>query len=124
MHILRRARTLTVSLSLGAWLPADHRVHREWLRRAVQHVDKHGEKKLIPVLREFRELIEDNPRIYMYFSQMWDEIPRTPPYAKDPTGASQIRDYHHMLQVLNHVFGSAPEWYVASYTWLSPGCRS
>ncbi|KAK4131035.1 hypothetical protein BT67DRAFT_167460 [Trichocladium antarcticum] len=96
--------------SLGAWLPADHRVHREWLRRAVQHVDKHGEKKLIPVLREFRELIEDNPRIYMYFSQMWDEIPRTPPYTKDPTGASQIRDYHHMLQVLNHVFGSAPEW--------------
>ena len=64
------------------------------------------------MLREFKEMIEDNPRIYMYFSEMWDEIPSKPPYTKDPTGGSQIRDSHHMLQVLNHVFGSAPEWYV------------
>jgi phosphatidylserine decarboxylase len=64
------------------------------------------------VLREFKEMIENNPRIYMYFTEMWDEIPRKPPYQNDPTGKSQIRDYHHMLQVLNHVFGSAPEWYV------------
>jgi phosphatidylserine decarboxylase len=46
----------------------------------------------------------------MYFTEMWDEIPSKPPYTKDPTGGSQIRDYEHMLQVLNHVFGTAPEW--------------
>ena len=68
----------------------------------------------LPVLREFKSLIEENPRIYMYFTEMWDEIPSKPPYQSDPTGASQIRDYHHMLQVLNHVFGNAPEWYVSS----------
>jgi hypothetical protein len=50
----------------------------------------------------------------MYFTEMWDEIPSKPPYQNDPTGASQIRDYHHMLQVLNHVFGDAPEWCVFS----------
>ncbi|KAK4235335.1 hypothetical protein C8A03DRAFT_36810 [Achaetomium macrosporum] len=94
----------------GAWLPADHRIHREWLDRHIDHIDKHGEKKLIPVLQEFKELIENNPRIYMYFTEMWDEIPSKPPYTKDPTGKSQIRDYNHMLQVLNHVFGTAPEW--------------
>ncbi|KAL2134349.1 hypothetical protein VTI74DRAFT_404 [Chaetomium olivicolor] len=94
----------------GAWLPADHRVHREWLGRTIDHIDKHGEKQLIPVLQEFKDMIENNPRIYMYFTQMWDEIPSKAPYQKDPTGQSQIRDYNHMLQVLNHVFGSAPEW--------------
>lgn len=65
------------------------------------------------MLREFKEMIEDNPRIFMYFSEMWDEIPSKPPYQNDPTGRSQIRNYHHMLQVLNHVFGDAPEWYVS-----------
>lgn len=94
----------------GAWLPADNRVHREWLGRTIDHIDKHGEQELIPVLREFKEMIEDNPRIYMYFSEMFDEIPNRPPYTNDPTGESQIRDYNHMLQVLNHVFGKAPEW--------------
>ncbi|KAG7293723.1 hypothetical protein NEMBOFW57_003780 [Staphylotrichum longicolle] len=94
----------------GNWLPADNRVHREWLGKTIDHVDKHGEQELIPVLREFKELIEDNPRIYMYFTEMWDEIPSKPPYQNDPTGKSQIRDYQHMLQILNHVFGKAPEW--------------
>ncbi len=114
LHATRRpADSIADSCSSrpGAWLPADNRVHREWLSRAIDHVDKHGEQKLIPVLEEFRAMIEDNPRMYMYFSEMWDEIPSKPPYQNDPTGKSQIRDYNHMLQVLNHVFGRAPEWY-------------
>lgn len=93
----------------GAFLPADNRVHRQWLQNQVDHVDANP-KELVPVLKEFKELIEGNSRIYMYFREMWDEIPRRPPYNKDPTGKSQIRDYHHMLQVLNHIFTRAPEW--------------
>lgn len=98
------------ALKHGAWLPADHRVHKEWLRRQVEHVDKNPDRELIPVLKEFKEMIEGNPRIYMYFMEMWDEVPRKPPYNKDPTGKSQIRDYEHMLAVLNHTFSRAPEW--------------
>ena len=62
------------------------------------------------MLQEFKELIEGNTRIYMYFREMWDEVPNKPPYNKDPTGGSQIRDYEHMLQILNHIFTQAPEW--------------
>lgn len=32
------------------------------------------------------------------------------PYNKDPTGHKQIRDYHHMLEILNHTFTTAPHW--------------
>jgi phosphatidylserine decarboxylase len=46
---------------------------------------------------------------------MWDEIPRRRPYLEDPTGQKQIRDYHHMLNVLNHIFTKAPEWTDAAY---------
>jgi phosphatidylserine decarboxylase len=46
----------------------------------------------------------------MYFTAMWDEIPRKPAYASDPTGRKQIRGYKHMLSVMNRVFGRAPEW--------------
>ncbi|KAH8652055.1 Phophatidylserine decarboxylase-domain-containing protein [Xylariales sp. PMI_506] len=99
----------------GAWLPADFRVQHEWLSRQVAHVDKHGDKELIPSLKEFQDLIEGNPRLYMYFTEMWDEVPRKVPYDKDPTGKKQIRDYKHMLQMLNHIFSKAPEFTDAAF---------
>jgi phosphatidylserine decarboxylase len=39
-----------------------------------------------PVVREFQELIEGDPEIYMGFTQMFDEIPNTGKYLLDPTG--------------------------------------
>ncbi|KAK0749971.1 Phophatidylserine decarboxylase-domain-containing protein [Schizothecium vesticola] len=94
----------------GSWLPTDHRIHHAWLRSKVAHVDAHPSEPLAPALQEFADLIETNPRIYMHFAAMWDEVPRRPCYRRDPTGERQIRDYKHMLQVLNHVFTRAPEW--------------
>lgn len=94
----------------GAWLPRDHRIHREFLHRATKHADAHPDKDLTPALKEFKHFIESTPRVYMYFVQMFDEIPRKPPYWRDPTGTRQIRDYHHMLGVLNHILTRAPEW--------------
>jgi len=103
-----------LALRNGHWLPADHRLHAEWLRRQIQHVDSNPPEKLTAVLREFKTFIESTPRVYMYFTAMWDEIPRKPIYARDPTGERQIRDYNHMLAVLNHTFGRAPEWTTAA----------
>ncbi|KAK4192314.1 Phophatidylserine decarboxylase-domain-containing protein [Podospora australis] len=95
----------------GSWLPTDHRIHRAWLSRVVEHVDKKGgDQKLVPALQEFKDKIYESPRLYMYFTQMWDEVPNKKPYTNDPTGRSQIRDMDHMFQVLNHIFGTAPEW--------------
>jgi hypothetical protein len=49
-----KLKTLTAFFRPGSWLPADNRVHREWLGRTIDHIDEHGEKELIPVLREFK----------------------------------------------------------------------
>lgn len=51
----------------GGWMPADHRLHKEWLGKQVEHVDQHP-KELSPVLKEFQKLIETNARLYMYFT--------------------------------------------------------
>ncbi|KAI1437415.1 Phophatidylserine decarboxylase-domain-containing protein [Xylaria sp. CBS 124048] len=88
----------------------DHRVQHDWMAKQIAHVDKHGPQKLTPALQEFKDFIEGNTRIYMYFEQMWHEVPHKKPYDKDPTGQRQIRDYRHMLNVLNHVFTQAPQW--------------
>ncbi|KAI3325294.1 Phophatidylserine decarboxylase-domain-containing protein [Xylariaceae sp. AK1471] len=101
---------------LGAWLPADHRVQHDWLSKQIEHVDGHKPKELIPVLQEFKQFIEGNTRIYMYFNQMWTEVPLKKPYYNDPTGSKrQIRDYRHMLATLNHVFTQAPQWTEAAF---------
>ncbi|KYK57084.1 hypothetical protein DCS_04091 [Drechmeria coniospora] len=94
----------------GAWLPADHRVHRAFLQHVTRHVDAHPAETLTPAVTAFKDFIEGTPRIYMYFVQMFDEIPRKHPYWRDPAGMKQIRDYKQMLQVLNHIVTRAPEW--------------
>ncbi|KAI1125842.1 Phophatidylserine decarboxylase-domain-containing protein [Nemania abortiva] len=95
---------------LGSWLPNDHRLQHDWMAKHIAHVDSHPPQQLIPVLQEFQELIESNSRIYMYFDEMWDEVPLKKPYYNDPTGKRQIRDYKHMLAVLNRIFTQAPQW--------------
>ncbi|KAK8029549.1 hypothetical protein PG993_010840 [Apiospora rasikravindrae] len=116
-RVHRQVPLLTKANRPGGWMPADHRLHRDWLAKQIKHVEGHGDQKpkLIPVLQEFKEMIEGNARIYMYFSQMWEEVPHKHPYDKDPTGQAQIRDYQHMLDMLNHVFTKAPEWTDAAY---------
>lgn len=95
--------------STGSWMPPDHRTHKAWLGEQIEHAHKQ-KKPLIPVLQEFKEMIESNPRFHMYFTAMFQEVPTRSIYRKDPTGRRQVRDYNHMLEVLNHVFGSAPVW--------------
>lgn len=96
----------------GAWLPADHRIHRQYLAEVIDSVDsgRTATGGLTPALQEFKELIEGNARVYMYFVQMFDEVPQKQPYLRDPAGHKQVRDYPHMLQVLNHIVTRAPEW--------------
>jgi hypothetical protein len=67
-------------------------------------------KDLHPVVKEFKELIEDDTRVFLLFSAMFDQVPNKRPYNNDPTGHRQIRDYEHMLIVLNHLLTTAPSW--------------
>lgn len=62
------------------------------------------------MLKEFKALIENNSRIYLFVNSMFEEIPAKKPYCNDPTGHKQVRDYHHMLALFNHLLTTAPSW--------------
>ncbi|EUC40832.1 hypothetical protein COCMIDRAFT_9351 [Bipolaris oryzae ATCC 44560] len=93
----------------GSWLPSDHRVHRKWLGGIIEKVESNP-KDLHPVIQEFKDLIEKNTRIYILVNSMFEEIPVKKPYKRDPSGHRQVRDYHHMLELFNHILTTAPEW--------------
>jgi phosphatidylserine decarboxylase len=43
-----------------------------------------------PVIEEFKDFIERDPGIYMGFHQMFEQVPKKPPYDQDPTGKPQV----------------------------------
>ncbi|KAJ4311350.1 hypothetical protein N0V94_007985 [Neodidymelliopsis sp. IMI 364377] len=99
----------------GSWLPADHRHVKDFISDIVGHVEKNP-KDLHPVLKEFKELIENNTRIYLLVNAMFDEIPQKKPYSNDPSGHKQVRDYQHMLELFNHILTTAPSWNDRQYS--------
>jgi phosphatidylserine decarboxylase len=44
----------------------------------------------------------------MLFNQMFEQVPRSTSFSKDPTGNPQIKNYHQMLQVMNKILTMAP----------------
>jgi len=65
---------------------------------------------LIPVIQEFKDVIENDPHLYMLFTQMFEQIPNEPKYLNDPAGNVQVRSYQQMLNALNCILTSAPEF--------------
>ena len=92
---------------VGRWLPQDQRILDEWLTELVREVDSTDEP-LRPVMQELQDLIESDPALYMYFHQMFAQVPHEPPYDRTPGGAPQVRDYRHMIRLINHILGTAP----------------
>lgn len=113
---------------VGDWLPDSPHAHRECLDGVIDHVDRNP-KELHPVVAEFRELIENNTRLYLLARSTFEQIPNKKPYTMDPTGqAQQVRDYQHMLEVLNHLLTYARRWGDASRKegdgWAADSCRA
>ncbi len=94
---------------VGAWLPSDHAFLAKWLDAMIQKTQAEPEV-LHPVIVDFKELIESDPTIFMLFNQMFEQVPKRPPYDKDPCGKPQVRDYPQMLRLLNTILTHAPEF--------------
>ncbi|KAL9103266.1 MAG: hypothetical protein Q9163_001688 [Psora crenata] len=97
------------SSKLGHWVPQDHKWTQKWLSNLIEHVDKH-EKDLRDELREFEELVEGDVSLKILAAMMFTEVPEKEPYCRDPTQQPQVRDFHHMLMLINDIMDSAPQW--------------
>jgi len=96
-----------IPFRVGEWLPSDHAVLETWMDTLIRETDLE-KKPLHPVIEDLKRLIENDAEIYMLFNQMFEQVPKKPPYNKDPTGKPQVRDYRHMLQLVNAIMTKAP----------------
>jgi phosphatidylserine decarboxylase len=95
--------------NVGKWLPSDQAILEKWMNNLIAEVDK-TKKPLLPVIEEFKNLIESDAEIFMQFNLMFEQVPHKPPYNKDPTGKPQVRSYLHMLQLLNKIMTRSIEF--------------
>ena len=94
---------------VGEWLSSDQESLNKWLINLTKKSDPHL-SELHPVIKEFKDLIEEDPKIYMLFHQMFEQVPHKTPYNLTPDSNPQVRDYHHMLSLLNSIMTHAPEF--------------
>ena len=99
-----------VPYRVGKWLPSDQQTLNKWKSDLIRETDANGDVALLPVIQEFKDMIESDPELFMLFTEMFQQVPLKPPYDKDPTGKSQIRDYKQMLRLLNTIMTRAPEF--------------
>jgi len=102
-------RSREIPYRVAEWLPSDHDFIVSWLESMIAKT-KAQPRPLHPAIGGLKALIESDPELFMLFSQMFEQVPRRPPYDRDPTGKPQMRDYGHMLEVLNTIMTHAPEF--------------
>lgn len=82
-----------------------------WPNNLLERVESKGSaEEFHPVIEEFKNLIENDPTIYMFFHQMFSQIPNEPQFDRDPNGNPQVRDHLTMLRCFNEIMTSAPEY--------------
>ena len=99
----------TPPFRVGEWLPSDQAFLKQWVETHIKAVDVQP-KPLHPVIEEFKNLIETDAEVFLLFSQMFTQLPKNSQYNKTPIGTPQVKDYHHMLALINAIMTTAPEF--------------
>ncbi|NOR88253.1 MAG: phosphatidylserine decarboxylase, partial [Bacteroidales bacterium] len=108
-EITKVSENKTPNYRVGKWLPSDQLILDSWMQNLIVETAKEN-TQLLPVVEELKTLIENDAEIYMLFHQMFDQIPQDSLFNTDPTNKPQVRDYKHMLQLINHILTKAPEF--------------
>ncbi len=94
---------------VGKWLPDDQTFLENWLQELIKRVETNPQD-LLPPVQALKDLIENDRMLYSLFALMFAEVPNKPPYNKTPTGKPQVRDYQHMLELINAIMTMPPEF--------------
>ena len=113
----------TAPYRVGAWLPSDQAILDNWVKTLIEEVDGveqidgdevdafESSPALHPVIQDFKELVEKDAEVNMFFTQMFNQVPNKYPY-NDPskTGKPLVRNYQQMLRLINAIMTKAPEY--------------
>jgi phosphatidylserine decarboxylase len=98
--------TATAPYRVGGWLPSDEVILDRWVADLVAKVEAAGEQPLLPVVDEFRRLIEDDAEVFMLFRFMLQQVPHHRSLTHEP----QVKTVEQLLGLFNYVLTHAPEY--------------
>ena len=98
--------TRPVPFRVGEWLPSDEQFLARWLDDLITQVESENDVPLLPVVSEFKQLIENDPEVYMLFAFMLQQVP----FKHTPTHEPQVKTVDQMLRLFNHIMTHAPEF--------------
>jgi phosphatidylserine decarboxylase len=102
-----RSTAVSLTSRLGGWLPRDLGDLNRWLQNTIEEAEESA-LPFHPVVREFQALIESDPVICMYFTEMFEQQSNMP--APVGSGDVKLKNYRQMLVVINHVLTTAPTY--------------
>ena len=97
----------------GGWLPKEHALVKGFVDKLIARSPSLSEEKYDPVVLSFKIFIDNDPIVRLLATEMFNEVPVTPPYNKDPTLKSQIRTYDQMFDCINTILTEGPQWYTS-----------
>lgn len=59
----------------SGWAPPNQDALHRFIEREIKRA-KEANEVFLPVIQEFKDLIESDPNIYMHFIQMFQEVPQ------------------------------------------------
>ncbi|ROQ30916.1 phosphatidylserine decarboxylase [Frondihabitans sp. PhB188] len=90
----------------NGWLPANQDDLETWLEGHQTRVDaRPADKAMQLVVTEFRELIDTEPVVRLYLTEMIDQVPRNSAYRK-----RHLKNVDQLLLMIDEVLTTAPEF--------------
>ncbi|WP_392420381.1 phosphatidylserine decarboxylase family protein [Edwardsiella piscicida] len=102
------AKPCKKTYTVGKWMPSDQRTLHSWMLKIMNKAEQQT-GPLLPVIASFKQFIENDPKAFMLFTQMFDQVSEKD-HPLSPVGLPQVRDYQHMLALMNVIMTHAPEF--------------
>ena len=100
-------KPINKTFTAGKWMPRDRETLVNWMQKVMDKAEK-DTGPLLPVVENLKNFIETDAKAYMFFNQMFDEVPADK--KKTLLGLPQVRDYQHMLRLFNVILTHAPSF--------------
>ncbi len=102
---------------VGEWLDSDAQTFSAWMDELSQR-SALAAPALDPALLAFEQCVVQDAALFALANQMFQQIPHTAPFDRDPTGKPQIRSFSHLLNMINLVLTTPPAFNKTGLTGL------
>lgn len=67
------AKPCKKTYTVGKWMPSDQRTLHSWMLKIMNKAEQQT-GPLLPVIASFKQFIENDPKAFMLFTQMFDQV--------------------------------------------------